>query len=212
VVASIDVVKGDAASSGAAVATLISKQQMAEISLNEVDVAKVKVGQKATLTFDAVSDLSIAGQVADVDIIGTVSQGVVNYTVKIGFDTEDERVKPGMSVAASIITDIKQDVLLVPSSAVKTSSGSSYVLIPNETVNANNTNSTGGNAGVILATAPRQQAVQTGLSDDTNTEITSGLNEGDQIIVKTVTSSTSSSKSSSTKSILSTFGGGGPGR
>src|SRR6185503_5946600 len=99
-IAKLSVDKGDQASSGTTVATIISKNQIADLSLNEVDAAKVTVGQKATLTFDAVEDLSIAGAVASVDTLGTVSQGVVSYVVKIQFTTQDERVKPGMSVNA----------------------------------------------------------------------------------------------------------------
>ena len=98
---------------------LITKQKIAEISLNEVDAAKVKVGQKVTLTFDAIDGLSITGEVSEIDALGTVSQGVVTYGVKIAFDTQDERVKSGMSVSAAIITDVKQNVLLVPNAAVK---------------------------------------------------------------------------------------------
>ncbi|MEK9151915.1 MAG: HlyD family efflux transporter periplasmic adaptor subunit [Patescibacteria group bacterium] len=119
VIAKVGIKKGDSASSGTSVATLITAQKLAQVSLNEVDVAKVKVGQKATLSFDAVSDLQISGQVAQVDALGAVSQGVVTYGVTIAFDTQDLRIKPGMSVSAAIITDVKQDVLMVPNSAIK---------------------------------------------------------------------------------------------
>ncbi|MFH2018949.1 MAG: HlyD family efflux transporter periplasmic adaptor subunit, partial [bacterium] len=134
VITTVDVQKGDSVSSGTSVATIITKERVAEISLNEVDAADVKVGQKATLTFDAVEELSITGEVAEVDALGTVTQGVVTYNTKIIFDTTDERVKPGMSVSASIITDIKQDVILVSSSAIKSSCEISYVEMPAENV------------------------------------------------------------------------------
>ena len=178
IVAKINVKLGDTVSG--TVATIITKQRMAEISLNEVDVAKVKVGQKATLTFDAVEGLTLSGKVAEIDTLGTVSQGVVNYTVKIIFDTQDERIKPGMSVSAAIITDMKQDVLLVPNAAVK-SNGEQYV-----EVLENNT--------------PRYQAVGVGLSNDTMTEITSGLKEGDKVITKTITGNTSAANTTQTSS------------
>src|SRR3989338_7443767 len=66
VVAETNVKKGDTVSSGVTIATLITKQKIAEISLNEVDAAKVKVGQKTTLTFDAVEELSLTGEVISV--------------------------------------------------------------------------------------------------------------------------------------------------
>lgn len=179
IIASMDVKKGESVSSNAVV-TLVTKQKIAEVSLNEVDVAKVKASQKVTLTFDAVPDLTITGQVAEVDAIGTVSQGVVTYTVKIAFDTQDERIKPGMSVSAAIITDIKQNVLLVPNSAIK-SNGEQYVV-------------------VLESNVPRNQVVETGLSNDTLTEITSGLKEGEKVVTQTITATNSSSANSSQNS------------
>ncbi|PWB38681.1 MAG: hypothetical protein C3F02_03140 [Parcubacteria group bacterium] len=204
VLADVTVAKGDPASSGTAVATLISQQSLAQISLNEIDAAKIKVGQKATLTFDAITDLSLTGVVADIDTLGTVSQGVVSYNVKISLDTQDDRVKPGMTVSASIITDMKSDVLLVPSTAIKTQGSSSYVLVPDETVSGDISVSN----GIILSKAPRQITVQTGLSDDTSTEITSGLAESQQIIVRTISSAASTS-STSGRSILQATGASG---
>jgi RND family efflux transporter MFP subunit len=173
--------KGDTISSGTSIATVITKQQIAELSLNEVDVAKIKVGQKATMTFDAFDTLTITGHVAEIDTLGTVSQGVVTYNVKIAFDTQDERIKPGMSTSASIITDIGQDVILAPNGAIKTN-GTSYVeRIENPITNIQNTNDT----TVTSLTAPTQVEVVTGLANDTYTEITSGLSEGDKIVTKT---------------------------
>ncbi|MFA6428720.1 MAG: efflux RND transporter periplasmic adaptor subunit [Candidatus Buchananbacteria bacterium] len=210
-IAAVNVKKGDTASSGTAVVTLITKQQIAEISLNEVDAAKVKLGQKATLTFDAVENLTITGQVIDVDSMGTVSSGVVTYDVKISFDTQDERVKPGMTVSTAIITESKQDVLVVPSGAVKTKNNVTYVEVLNQGTTPSATNS----SQVTSTVAPTQKTVEIGLSGDTQTEITSGLAEGDQVVTKTVTTSSSSSKttsssSKSTNSSLLNVGGGGP--
>ena len=102
------------------------------MSLNEVDIAQIKINQKATLTFDAIQDLTIAGTVLEVDSIGTTSQGVVTYGVTIGFDTQDQRIKSGMSASASIITNSKTDALLVPNSAIKSSGGSNYVQMPSD--------------------------------------------------------------------------------
>jgi len=168
VIAKINIKLNDEVSAGTAAATLVTKQQVAEISLNEVDVAKIKVGQKVTLTFEALENLSTTGTVAEIDTIGTVTQGVVYYAVKITFDTQDERVKPGMSVSANIITEVRPDVLLVPSPAVKSqNNGEPYVEI-------------------MESAAPRAQQVKIGISNDTSTEIISGLKEGDRIVTQTI--------------------------
>ena len=181
--AKVSVKKGDSASSGAAVATIITQQQIAEITLNEVDVSKVAVGEKVTLTFDAISGLELTGKVATIDSIGTVAQGVVTYTVQIMFDTQDDRIKSGMSVSAAIMTNVKADVLTVPNAAVKTSSNGSYVLMLDTIPTGADTTST---AGIASLTPPKQVPVQIGISNDTLTEITSGINEGDNVVIRTI--------------------------
>ncbi len=198
VIAKVSVKKSDSASSGSAIATIVTKQQIAEISLNEVDVAKVKAGQKATLTFDAVSGLTVTGTVASVDGLGTVTQGVVTYAVKINFDAQDERVKPGMSVSAAIITDVKQDILMVPSGAVKFKNDEYYVEFFDSEVPA-----TASIQGFVSPVLPCEKTVQIGLSNDTETEIISGLNEGENIVVRTITAT----QQTTTTAASSLFGG-----
>ncbi len=197
IISDVPVKKGDAVTTNTVLATLITKQKIAEISLNEMDVAKIKNGQNVVLTFDAVENLSIVGKVAEVGLVGTVNQGVVSYKIKIGFDTDDNSVRPGMSVSASIITDAKQDILLVPNSAVKTKNGFSYVEILSDAVLISNKNYTS-------VFGPVEKEVVVGLSDDNYTEITSGLNEGDQIIIRTIKSSTTSATTSQAPSLLGT--------
>ncbi|MFH1866626.1 MAG: HlyD family efflux transporter periplasmic adaptor subunit, partial [Patescibacteria group bacterium] len=166
-----NVKKGDSVSSGTVLASIITEQKIAEITLNEIDVARVKVEQKATLQFDAAEDLSITGKVVEVDTLGTVNQGVVSYGVKIAFDVDDERIKPGMTVSTSIILDSKQNILLVPLSAVKVMGDNSYV-------------------EVLVNGQPQRKTVVTGLSDDIMIEIQSGLEEGEEVISQTISNST----------------------
>jgi RND family efflux transporter MFP subunit len=194
VVASVAYSTGDKVTAGTTIATIITKQQVAKISLNEVDAAKVKVGQKATMTFSAVTDLTVTGTVEDVDNIGTVSQNVVNFTVKIVLDIQDPRIKPGMSVAVSIITASSQDVLMVPSAAVHTGNGASYVEILKD--------------GKI-----QQVNITAGLSNDTSTEISgTGIAAGDEVVTQTITgSSKTGATPAASRSVLQTLGGGGGG-
>lgn len=198
VIAATSVKVGDPLSSAAVIATLMTKQKTADISLNEVDAAKIKLGQKSTLTFDAVSGLSITGEVAQVDIIGTVSQGVVTYNVKIVFDTQDDRVKPGMSVSADIITDSRTDVLSVPNAAIKSGAGGYYVQMPDENISGDASSS----AGVILKNPLKEQTVEIGLANDTNTEITAGLKAGDYVVIRTISGATTATSAASSNSLL----------
>jgi RND family efflux transporter MFP subunit len=172
VVSKVPVEAGDKISNNGAVATVITKSQNVLLSFNEVDAAKLKKGQKATLTFDAIDGLSLSGTITEIDVTGTVSQGVVSYGVKISFDTNDERIKPGMTVSASIVADSREGVVVLPSSVIKYKGSQAYVTTPNGDV-----------------------AVVTGLSSDDKIEIISGFKEGDQYVSSTVSSSAVAEKS-----------------
>lgn len=167
IIINLDLAVGQSVSNSTAIANLISKQKIAKIALNEIDAAQIKVGQKAILEFDAIEGLSITGQVTEVDLSGEVSQGVVSYGVKIAFDVQDERIKPGMSLGVSIIIESKSDVLLAPISAVKTSNGSSYV----ET---------------LVDGQPQRKTITIGSNNDTMIEIAAGLAEGERVITQTI--------------------------
>ena len=203
VIAQITAKPSDTVSSDGSIGTIITKNKVADITVNEVDAAKISAGQKATLTFDAIDGLSISGVVQSIDLVGTVTQGVVNYNVKITFDVQDDRVKSGMSVSASIITNNKQDVIVVPNSAVKIKNGVQYV----EVFSANVATST---TPELVNETPVQQEVVVGLSNDTSTEIVSGLNVGDRIVTKTTTASATVAKT--TSSAPSLFGSAGGNR
>lgn len=204
IVAKVGVKNSDQAGASTIIATIITPQKVAEISLNEVDVAKIKTGQKVTLTFDAIEDLNLTGIVSEIESIGTVSQGVVSYSVKIISDTQDVRVKPGMSVSANIITEVKQDTLIVPNSAIKTQGNQSYVEMLDSVTPA-----AAGSQGVTSPTAPRRQPVQVGISNDTETEIISGLAEGDQVVTRTIGAVATKTTTQSAPSLFPTGGGGG---
>lgn len=185
--------------------TIISPTQVANIGLNEVDVAKITVGDKVTMTFDALPDITAVGHVSAVDSVGTVSQGVVTYNVQISFDSKEAGVKPGMSVSASIVTDVKQDALVVPGAAVKTQGAQKYVqTFTPALVAASSTASA--SAGIPTDRTPTRTNVETGLSNDTETEIISGLTEGTQVVVRSITQTTSSA-STQAPSLLQTAGG-----
>lgn len=164
----------------------------ATVQISEVDIPKVALGQKTTLTFDAVEGLTITGKVEKIDTAGTINSGVVTYGATIGFDTIDNRVRTGMSVSAYITTGVKQDVLIVPNSAVKTQGDKHYVEILENGV-------------------PRQQTVEVGLSNDTFTEVTSGLKEGDNVVIQTINPDVNPSQTAQpTGGGLGSFSGGRP--
>ena len=163
----------------------------AQVQINEFDVPNVKIGQKATMSFAALPDLTVTGEVQKMDSLGTIVSGVVTYDATISFDTLSPLIKSGMSVTAAVITGEDQDVITVPNAAVKTQSGNNYVQ-------------------VLVNGSPEQRQVQTGLSNNTDTEITSGLNVSDQVITKTINpTSTGSQSTVPTPTPAPGAGGGG---
>lgn len=129
-----------------------------------------------------------------------------------------------MSVSADIITEAKPDVLLVPNSAIKTQGETYYVeVLKNPTTpkgvtptassggseGGSSGGSSGGSEGVLSETPPVEQIVEIGSANDTMTEILSGLNEGDQVVTRTITNTSTTSTTnnqSSSQSILQATG------
>jgi RND family efflux transporter MFP subunit len=149
---------------------------LASFNLSEVDISKIKQGQKATIKLDSIADKTFTGKIVSVNKMGSVTSGVTNYPVIISFDTEVPEALSNMSASANIILETKDNVLLVPSSSIQVQSGQSVVKVlkngKEESVN-----------------------VETGLSSDTQIEIISGLTEGDEVITST-TGATNQSGSS----------------
>lgn len=152
----------------------------AQIQINEVDIPNIEIDQEVKMTFNAISGLTVSGKVEKLDSLGTITQGVVTYNATIGFDTLDPRIKPGMSVSASIITGVKKDVVIVPNSAVKTQVRG------------------GGNYVEVLRSGqkvPEQVSVKIGAVNNTDTEIASGLTVGDNVVTRTINPNATSATS-----------------
>jgi hypothetical protein len=163
-------------------------QYQATLTLTEVDVTKIKSGQKVTLTMDAFPDKTLTGTVLAVNTSGSVSSNVTSYSVAVLIDKTDLDVYTNMAVTAMIITDVKNDVIVVSNGAISTSNGNSVVK-------------------VMKGNQISEVVVETGISNSTQTEIISGVNEGDSV----VTGSATTSKTTTTKKSTSVFGGSGGG-
>lgn len=159
-----------------------------KVQASEVDVPKIQAGQKAIITLDAFSGKTYVGKVDQVDTAGTISSSVVTYNVFVSFIAPPENIRPGMSATVSIETSRKDDVLFVPSSAVQNTGGETTVRVPEN--------------GKITSVP-----VETGLTSDSDTEIISGLKEG-QTIVTSIIMNTGGTSGSSPFSGGLRFGGG----
>ena len=136
----------------------------AVVAVNEVDITKISIDQPATLTFDALPpEKTFTGTVVNVDTLGTTIQGVTTYDVEIELDTIDEDLRPGMTVSAAIITQRKDNALLIPNSAIRTEGGQTVVDVVRN-----------GQTETVL--------VELGDTNDIQTDIVGGLAPGDEVI------------------------------
>jgi HlyD family secretion protein len=133
----------------------------------ESDAARVASNQDVQVTFDAVPSASIAGKVIAVASSATVASGVVNYYATISLDQGDAALKEGMTSNATVVVSSATNVLTVPDLAITRLGGQAYV----------NVYSNGKQV---------QTPIETGVVGDTYTEVTSGLTEGEQIVIPTL--------------------------
>lgn len=139
--------------------------------INEVDISKVKTGQKATVTLDAFPEQTFVGKVTSIDTIGANASGVVTFNAYISLVLPPPSIKPGMSATAVIQIARHDNVLGIPAAAIQTTTGTPTVQRLKN-----------GKVEVV--------DVETGISSDTNTEILSGLSEGDMVIIGTQSTTT----------------------
>jgi macrolide-specific efflux system membrane fusion protein len=192
VVITVNIQAGESSGSGTAISIVDPSAMEVDAVVSETDVPNVKVGDQATVSVDALSDVEFTGVVTSLSLIGKTSSGVVSYPVVIKI-TVPSGVQPrsGMSATATIITEEATYVLVVPNKAITGASTTS----PTVTVVANNVSAT--------------RSVTLGLVGDSYTEITSGLSYGDVVSYNASKTSTSSSSSSSGGFLSGGFPSGG---
>ncbi|MFC1903029.1 efflux RND transporter periplasmic adaptor subunit, partial [Chloroflexota bacterium] len=138
-----------------------------EAEVDEIDIPGVKQGQKAIISIDALPGAEFVGKVTSISSLSTEESGVILYKVKIGFDVpEGSELKSGMSATVDVIINERNDVLLVPSRVVgQDSSGNPVVKVK-------------------VDEQIEERQVVIGISDGYETEIVSGLSEGDIVVLE----------------------------
>jgi RND family efflux transporter MFP subunit len=164
--------QGETLAAGLSAPTLIIVADLNRLQVDafvdETDIGKVRLGQEADITVDAFPKKVFKGKIIKIASGSTIQQNVVTYDVTITIDDKRRQLKPDMTASVTVRVGTRQNVLLVPSEAVK-------VGVRGTTVN-------------VLAkqdgktdVAPRK--VRTGASDGVNTEIREGLKEGETIVL-----------------------------
>ena len=146
-------------------------QMEIEASVVEADIAKVKEGQTVRFTVDSFPDEPFYGKVKQVRNQAVTTSNVVTYSVIIGIDNKELKLKPGMTANVEIIAAEKDDALLVPNQALR------FQMDENQRYKDKG-------IWVLRDGQPQRVNVTEGISDDSNTEISSpDIQEGDEVIV-----------------------------
>ncbi|MBG0784455.1 MAG: efflux RND transporter periplasmic adaptor subunit [Anaerolineaceae bacterium] len=130
VVTVLSVQPGDVVKAGAQAVQLDDLSHLfLDVQISEVDIPLVEIGQPAELVFDAYYEDTFSGEVVEISPVGSSIQGVVEYAVRIQLEDGDGKIKPGMTASVNIIVEEKDDVLVVPNSAIVTLDGQEQVFV-----------------------------------------------------------------------------------
>lgn len=130
VVASLEVAEGDKIESGKLIGSILEGEDMKlTIAVDELDVVEVKVGQKVTITIDALSGSEFTGEVYKIAPVGSNSGGVTTYNVELAFEAEGSGVRSGMNATGEIEIAATADTLYVPVEAIMTINDTTYVMV-----------------------------------------------------------------------------------
>ena len=154
--------------SGAPVVISNTSELKVRMAVNEVDISRLKLGQEATVTLDAVAGLTLGGTVSWISPNGVSTQGVVTYDVDIELNAQDDRLRPDMTASALVTTETKEDVVVVPSASVKVDGPQRYV----DVLAADGTTS--------------RTDITVGVTSDLKTEVVSGLEAGVTVVIGSV--------------------------
>lgn len=158
---------GDVPPQGVAVLLVDNEQFLIDLPLDETDVVNVAAGQRVEVLVDALPDVVVTGVVERVAFTPVRIGQLVTYTVRIRLDPTDAPIRTGMSVTANIIIDQRPEVLLVPNR---------FIRIDPLTQNA-----------FVVVRQPDGRLVETlvllGRRNDVESEIVSGLSEGDTVVL-----------------------------
>jgi HlyD family secretion protein len=159
------------------VATLGSRLEV-QVGINEVDVAKIRVGAPVTIGVDAAPGVSFAGSVTEIapastnafaDTTSGAATSISKFSVRVAFQKYDARIRPGMSANVNIMSAQRKNVVVIPLQNVAFTGNTGKVQVLN------------------AAGKPEDRTVSLGLRDDTGVEVKTGLKAGDKVLVPALT-------------------------
>jgi macrolide-specific efflux system membrane fusion protein len=169
VIASVSTQEGETVSASLASPTFVSIIDLKRLEINayvdETDIGKIKVGQEASFTVDTYSDSDFRGKITAIYPKAVIQDNVVNYIITIQItDFQDKILRPEMTANVTIYLEMRKNVLTISTSAIKRDKGERFVT-------------------VIEGDKKVQRKVKIGWNSNGNTEIVSGLNEGEKVVI-----------------------------
>jgi RND family efflux transporter MFP subunit len=169
-VTDIAITEGEEISTSALATPAISLVDASKIEMqgyiDELDVASVKIGQAANITLDALPNEQVTGSVTFISPISTVRAGIVSYETTIALEDPSGELKDGMSATAEVVVERRDNVLLIPNTVIQGTLENPMVV-------------------VLVDGKEEQRQIALGLSDGINTEVLSGLEEGERVVLPT---------------------------
>jgi len=166
VVADITITEGKDVSTATLATPAISLVDTSEIEMSgfidEIDIAMVQLGQEANILLDALPDEEVKGRVAFISLVGAIQAGVVSYDTTITLENPVEELRDGMTATAEVIIERRDDVLFIPNKAIRGTWENPKVL-------------------VLVNEQVEEREITLGLTDGINTEVLSGLEEGEKV-------------------------------
>lgn len=160
----------------ATLAVMDDSQYHVDVLIDETEISQVQAGQQAKITFDALPDVTVTGSIGRVDPSGTVSNGVVNYLVRVNLDPTDAALRTDMTANVSIVIDTHTNVMAVPGTAIRTDTTGYYI-------------------NVVGADGTAQRVdVTTGYTDGELTEISGEVQVGDTVYLGELTTTTATTQ------------------
>jgi HlyD family secretion protein len=168
VVADITINEGREISTATFATPAISLVDTSEIEMpgfiDEIDITMVQPGQEANIILDALPDEEVKGRVAFISLVGTIRTGVVSYDTTITLENPAEELRDGMTATAEVIIECRDDVLFITNRAIRGTWENPKVL-------------------VLVDEQGEEREVTLGLTDGINTEVLSGLEEGEKVVL-----------------------------
>jgi len=155
---------------GTAIVTIADITEMYVMAdVDEVDIARVEIGQGVDISVETLPNQKIRGEVEKIFPQGTETDNVVYFPVRIRVLDLLPELRPGMTVDVSILTAAREDILLVPDSAIDRSGGQTVVQVQVGSAEE--------------PEEPETRVVEVGVTDYMQTEIISGLKEGEVVVL-----------------------------